>query len=90
MDANDALYAWESSWDYDPAPNLPMIKAKLLAVNFVDDLVNSVDIGVMEPALSKVANGRSVLIPANGRSFGHLNYLFPEIWKPYVIELLKP
>ena len=29
-DTNDSLYQFESSWDYDPEPNLGKIKAKLL------------------------------------------------------------
>ena len=90
VDANDFLYAWSSSSDYDPAPSLSMIKAKLLAVNFADDLANAVEVGVMEPALSRVANGRSVTIARTDQSFAHFNYFFPEMWKPYLIELLKP
>jgi homoserine O-acetyltransferase/O-succinyltransferase len=43
----------------------------------------------MDTAIAKVANGRSVIIPASGESFGHLGYFHPEIWKPYLIELLK-
>jgi homoserine O-acetyltransferase len=39
-DANDVLYAFESSRDYDPGPRLEQIKAPLLAVNSADDLVN--------------------------------------------------
>jgi homoserine O-acetyltransferase len=88
-DANDILYQWESSWDYNPAPDLTKIKAKLLAVNFSDDLLNPPETGVMDTAIAKVANGRSVIIPASGESFGHLGYFHPEIWKPYLIELLK-
>jgi homoserine O-acetyltransferase len=67
-----------------------MIKAKLLAVNFADDLANAVEIGVMEPALSRLATGRSVTIARTDQSFAHFNYFFPEKWKPYLIELLKP
>jgi homoserine acetyltransferase len=40
MDANDMIYAFESSRFYNPAPHLAKIKAPLLAVNSADDQVN--------------------------------------------------
>jgi homoserine O-acetyltransferase/O-succinyltransferase len=46
-DANDFLYAFESSSDYDPEPNLGKIKARLLALNFADDMINAVELGVV-------------------------------------------
>jgi hypothetical protein len=67
-----------------------MIKVKLLPVNFADDLANSLEIEVMEPALSKIANGRSITIARTDESLAHWNCFLSEIWKPYVIELLKP
>jgi hypothetical protein len=33
-DANDFLYAFESSADYDPAPNLHVINKPMLTINF--------------------------------------------------------
>jgi len=89
FDANDVLYQFESSWDYDPAPGLGKIRAKLLALNFADDPINPVETGVMEPAIAKVANGRIVTVAAPADSFGHLNYLHPEIWKSHLAELLN-
>jgi homoserine O-acetyltransferase len=89
LDANDFLYAFESSWDYDPEPNLGKIKAKLLALNFVDDMINPVEIGVMDRAVAKIPNGRAIVIAASTPSFGHLNQNHPEIWKHYLVEMLK-
>ncbi len=88
-DANDFLYAFESSWDYNPEPELGKIKAKLLAINFADDLINSVEINVMDPAIAKISNGRSVTIAGSDQSFGRLNQFHPEIWKYHLVELLK-
>ena len=39
-DANDFLYAFESSADYDPAPMLNAIVKPMLTINFADDLTN--------------------------------------------------
>ena len=89
FETNDLLYAFESSWDYDPEPDLGKIKAKLWAVNFADDLINSVEIDVMDRAVAKVPNGRAITIAATSQSFGHLNQFHPEIWKHYLTELLQ-
>jgi hypothetical protein len=36
-DANDALYQWDSSRDYNPAPELERIRAAVLAIESADD-----------------------------------------------------
>ncbi len=83
------LYAFESSWDYDPEPNLGKIKTKLLALNFADDMINAVEIDVMDQAVAKIPNGRTITMTANKESFGHMNQFHPEIWKHQLAELLK-
>ena len=88
-ETNDFLYAVESSWDYDPEPNLGKIKAKLLAVNFADDMINPIEIDVMDRAVAKIPNGRTITMAASNQSFGHLNLFHPEIWKHHLVELLK-
>ena len=70
-DANDFLYAWESSRDYDPAPGLDRITAPLLAINAADDERNPPETGLMENALKRVKNGRLLLIPASDETRGH-------------------
>jgi homoserine O-acetyltransferase/O-succinyltransferase len=88
-DANDFLYAFESSWDYNPEPDLGKVKAYLLALNFDDDMINDVRLKGMERAISKIPHARSVIITANGQSYGHLNQHHPEIWKAHLVELLN-
>ncbi|HYA93146.1 MAG TPA: alpha/beta fold hydrolase [Thermodesulfobacteriota bacterium] len=89
LETNDFLYAFESSWDYDPEPNLGKIKAKLLALNFADDTINPVEIDVMGPAVAKIPNGRLITMPASNQSLGHMNLFHPEIWKHHLAEFLK-
>src|SRR5581483_2675090 len=48
-DANDMLYQFDASRDYDPSPNLEQITAHLLAINSADDVVNPPELGLMEP-----------------------------------------
>jgi homoserine O-acetyltransferase len=88
-DANDYLFWFESSWDYDPEPQLGKIKAPLLAVNFADDQINPSELGVMEKLITKVAHGRFVLVPRSDRTMGHQTLTQAAVWKPYLEELLR-
>jgi homoserine O-acetyltransferase len=54
MDANDMIYAFESSRFYNPAPHLAKNKAPLLAVNSADDQVNPPELGLMEKNIQLV------------------------------------
>jgi len=88
-DANDVLYWFESSRDYDPSAQLANIQAPLFAVNFADDLINATDLNVMQELVKNVPKGRYVEMPEGEHSYGHQTLAHPEIWKPYLIELLK-
>src|SRR5947207_1261208 len=44
-DADDLLYAMESSRNYDPSPDLERITAPLLAINSADDFINPPELG---------------------------------------------
>ncbi len=62
-DANDTLYQWDSSRDYNPSPRLERIEAALLAINAADDERNPPETGIMERELKRVKNGKLYLIP---------------------------
>ncbi len=70
-DANDFVYQWDSSRDYNASPGLERIKAALLAINAADDERNPPETGVMERELKRVKNGRLYLIPASEDTRGH-------------------
>jgi len=88
-DANDMLYAYESSTDYNPSPNLDRIKAPLYAVNSADDEVNPPELGILEREIKKVAHGRYILIPTSEETRGHGTHSRPVVWQQYLLELLK-
>jgi homoserine O-acetyltransferase len=88
-DANDLLYAWGASRDYDPAPGLDRITAQLVAVNFADDERNPPELGILEREMPRVPNGRYVLIPASDRTRGHASLGDAALWKPYLADLLQ-
>lgn len=71
-DANDFIWAWSSSADYDAAPALERIEASLLAINSADDERNPPESGIEEAALKRVKNGKLYLIPASDETRGHL------------------
>ena len=70
-DANDFIYAWESSAAYNPTPGMDKITAALLAVNAADDERNPPITGLTEKAIGRLKNGRLLLIPASEQSRGH-------------------
>jgi homoserine O-acetyltransferase len=87
-DANDFLYQWESSGDYNPSPGLERIKAALLAINSADDERNPPETGIMERELKRVKNGKLYLIPVSEEGTGHGTVFKAKLWKQQVQELL--
>lgn len=87
-DANDLLYRWDASRDYDPSPGLDRIEATLLAINSADDERNPPELGVMERAIARVKNGRALLIPASEQTSGHGTTGNAKFWKRDLADLL--
>jgi homoserine O-acetyltransferase/O-succinyltransferase len=87
-DANDVVWEFDASRDYDPAPELQAIVAPLLAVNFEDDELNPVELGGLERAVAKVPRGRGVTLPAGPKSRGHQTLHVAEIWRDHLADLL--
>ena len=87
-DANDTIYRYDASRDYDPSPKLESIKAPLLAVNSADDFVNPPEMGIMEREIKRVKHGRFVLLPVSDQTRGHTTHSIPVIWQRYLAELL--
>jgi homoserine O-acetyltransferase len=88
-DANDMLYYFDSSREYNPSPMLEKIKAPLIAINSADDLINPPELGVMEREIKRVKNGRYVLLPITDQTHGHGTHTIASIWQSYLKELLE-
>jgi homoserine O-acetyltransferase/O-succinyltransferase len=80
MDANDILYQWDSSRDYNPAPKLEQITAQLLAINSADDERNPPETGLMEREIKRVKQGRILLIPGSDATAGHGTTAQAKFW----------
>ncbi len=87
-DANDMIYQFDASREYNPSPKLELIKAPLVAINSADDLINPPEMGMMEREIKRVKRGRYVLIPISDQTRGHGTHTLAAIWQQYLKELL--
>ena len=88
-EANDVLYQWESSRDYNASSQLELIKAALLAINSADDERNPPETGIIESNLKRIKNARLLLIPASEDTRGHATTYFAKFWKQELQHLLS-
>jgi homoserine O-acetyltransferase len=88
-DANDMLYQFNASRDYDPSPNLEKITAAVLAINSADDVVNPPELGLMEKLMPRVKRGRYILIPTSDKTRGHGTHSIPAIWGSQLADFLR-
>jgi len=89
MDANDVLYALEASRDYNPGPGLETIQARLVAINFDDDLINPPELRILEREIKRVKNGKAILYPLTEQTRGHGTHTLAAVWKKDLVRLLK-
>lgn len=80
-DANDTIYAFDASRDYNPEPGLDRIRARVLAINSADDERNPHETGVMEKLMARLSNARLYLIPASATTRGHGTTGQAALWK---------
>jgi homoserine O-acetyltransferase len=79
-DANDFIWQWAASADYDPAPLLGRITARVLAINSADDERNPPETGLMAAAMTHVADGQLYVIPASAETHGHGTTGYAAFW----------
>jgi homoserine O-acetyltransferase len=88
-DANDLLYQFDASRDYDPGPALETIQAPLTAINSADDQVNPPELGILEREIRRVSRGRAVLLPISDETRGHGTHSWPVLWQEHLAALLR-
>ncbi len=88
-DANDYLYQWEASHDYNPSAGMENIEAVTLAINAADDERNPPKTGVTLAAIKRIKQGRLYLIPASHETRGHLTTGNAAFYKQPLQELLQ-
>jgi homoserine O-acetyltransferase/O-succinyltransferase len=88
-DANNILYRFEASFDFNIEPELGHIRAPLLTILFADDELNPPEVGVMERVMPAVKTGRMVLIPGGPESEGHRTQVKASVWREHVREFVR-
>ncbi len=88
-DANDTIYHFRASEDYDPSAHLAEITAPLLAINSADDFVNPPELPMMRARIGQVKKGTFVLVPISDETRGHGTHSRPQVFGPYLTEFLK-
>ena len=79
-DANDLLYQYDASRDYDPSSGVGLIRAQVLMINSTDDERNPPESGHAQRAVERLANGRLVLIPGSEETRGHGTVGMAALW----------
>jgi homoserine O-acetyltransferase len=88
-DANDFLYYFDASRNYNPEPKLSSITAPVLWINSDDDFINPPELEIAQTLVTRMPHARFVLVPASRETYGHGTHTHAEVWKNYLIELLK-
>ena len=88
-DANDFIYQWQASHDYNPSSGLERIEATLLAINAEDDERNPPETGLTLARMKRVKNGKLYLIPASTETRGHQTTGNAAFYKEQLRELLQ-
>lgn len=87
-DANDMLYQFDASRDYDPSSHLEQITTPILAINSADDFVNPPELGIVEKLITRVKNVKFVIIPISDQTRGHGTHSLPAVWGSYLRDFL--
>ncbi|MBA3898428.1 MAG: alpha/beta fold hydrolase [Sphingomonadaceae bacterium] len=88
VDANDAIYFYDGSRTYDPAPLLERITVPVLWINSADDFINPPELGIAEREVKRMPNARFILIPETVDTHGHGTHTWAKFWKADLAKLL--
>jgi homoserine O-acetyltransferase len=88
MDANDTIYQFDSSRNYNPWPKLEKITAPMMWVNSADDFINPRNLDVPQRAVKRMKNARFRLIPESAETHGHGTHTWAKFWKADLSALL--
>jgi len=89
LDANDLIYYFDASRNYNPAPKLSYITAPVLWINSADDFINPPELGLAERMVSQMPHARFVLLPISDATSGHGTHTLAAVWKNYLIDFLS-
>ena len=70
-DANDVMYMWNASRNFDPTPKLGDIQAQVLVILSQDDERNPVELPMLEENMAKIPNAELFIVPESAETTGH-------------------
>ena len=79
-DANDWVYQWDSSHDYDAGPGLERITRPVLVINSADDERNPPESGIVERAVARLPHGDYDLVPESSETRGHATLIMAKFY----------
>jgi homoserine O-acetyltransferase/O-succinyltransferase len=88
-DANDLLFYYNASRNYDPSPNLERITAPVLWINSADDYINPPELGIAEQMVKRMPHARFILVPISDATRGHGTHTVAAVWKDYLAEFMR-
>jgi homoserine O-acetyltransferase/O-succinyltransferase len=88
-DANNMIYYFDASRNYDPSQHLDRITVPVMWINSADDFINPPELGIAEKMVHTMPNAQFVLIPISDKTRGHGTHTQAAIWQNYLIQLLN-
>ncbi len=88
-DANDFIYYFDASRNYDPSKNLAKITVPVMYINSADDFINPPELGIAQTMAKQMSRAKFVLLPITDQTRGHGSHTQAAVWKDYLVELLN-
>jgi homoserine O-acetyltransferase len=88
-DANDMIFYWNASRNYNPSPHLDRITVPVLWINSADDYINPPELGIAEKMVKLMPNARFILLPISDMTRGHGTHTTAAVWKDYLAEFMQ-
>jgi homoserine O-acetyltransferase len=88
-DANDLIYQFQASRNYNPSEHLDRITVPVLYINSADDYINPPELGIAQMLSKKMPRCRFVLVPISDQTRGHGTHTVAAVWKDDLIQLLR-
>jgi homoserine O-acetyltransferase len=87
-DANNFIYYFDASRNYNPEPHLDRITVPVMYINSADDYINPPELGIAEKLTKRMPHAQFVLIPISDQTRGHGTHTQAALWKDHLIQLL--
>lgn len=88
-DADDFLYYFDASRNYNPEPRLSTIVTPVLWINSADDFINPPELNIAQGLATRMPHAKFILVPASMQTYGHGTHTHAAVWKSYLVDFLN-